>query len=318
MTHVQVTLDHYKNQLFHITMITINELIGLMPQWLGKEATVLPIFGGITNRNFKILIDDVPFFVSISGHNTHLLDVNWYNKSYNARICGEAGISPKLIRRFSQQKALVFQFLSLPLCTIESLNTSAVQQRLVNSLKVLHCGGKFKQDFDMFSLIKLYMGNIEKLNLKLPPEYGKFKKTIWAIGEVLAPYRDILVPCHNDLVPENMMDDGVFVFLYDFDYSGNNDPCFDLGSVSIEAGYDDMQVRDLACAYWGFDSEQIVARIQLHGIMGAVGWSLWSVIQATVSDIDFDFETYVLHRWNQALERMESDAFDEWLRLVTK
>jgi len=288
-----------------------------MPAWLGKEVVIIPISGGITNRNFKVIVNDVPFFVSISGHNTHLLDVNWHNKSHNANICGETGISPKLIRRFSQQKTLVFQFLSLPLCTTTSLNTSAVQQRLVNSLKILHRGDKFKQEFNMFSLIKLYMGNIAKLDLQLPPEYEKFKKRIWAMGEALAPYRDNLVPCHNDLVPENMMDDGEHVFLYDFDYSGNNDPCFDLGSISIEAGYDDMQVSNLACAYWGFDSEQIVARIQLHGIMGAVGWSLWSVIQAEVSDIDFDFETYVLHRWNQASERMESDAFDGWLQDVT-
>ena len=297
-------------------MTTINELIDLMPEWLGKEVTIQPISGGITNRNFKIVVNDVPVFVSISGRNTHLLDVDWHNKSYNAKICGEAGISPKLIRRFSQQKALVFQFLSLPLCTIESLHTVAVQQRLVNSLKILHRGDKFEQDFDMFSLIKLYMENIAKLHLQLPPEYGKFKNRIWEMGEALAPYRDNLVPCHNDLVPENMMDDDEHVFLYDFDYSGNNDPCFDLGSVSIEAGYGDMQVSELARAYYGFDSEQIVARVQLHGIMGAVGWSLWAVIQAMVSDIDFDFEAYMLHRWNQAVGKMESDAFDGWLQSV--
>lgn len=288
-----------------------------MSEWLGKEIIIESISGGITNHNFKIIVNNVPFFVSISGHNTDLLDVNWHNKSYNAKICGEAGISPKLIRRFSQQKALVFQFLSLPLCTTESLNTVAVQQRLADSLKILHCGDKFKQDFDMFALIKLYMENIAKLHLQLPHEYEKFKKQIWDMGEVLAPYRNNLVPCHNDLLPENMMDDGEHVFLYDFDYSGNNDPCFDLGSVSIEAGYGDMQVRNLARVYWGFDSEPIVARIQLHGIMGAVGWSLWAVIQAAVSDIDFDFETYMLHRWNQALEKIESDKFDEWLQMVT-
>jgi len=136
------------------------------------------------------------------------------------------------------------------------------------------------------------------------------------MGEALAPYREKIVPCHNDLVPENVMDDGYRVLLIDFDYSGNNDPCFDLGSISTEAGYDDSQVRELARAYYGLVSEKIVARIHLHSILGDVGWSLWSVIQAENLDIDIDFNEYGLTRWNRAVERMESGEFERWLRKV--
>jgi thiamine kinase-like enzyme len=117
-------------------------------------------------------------------------------------------------------------------------------------------------------------------------------------------------------VPENVLDDGNQVLLVDFDYSGNNDPCFDLGSISVEAAYDDTQVRELAKAYYGLTSEKIIARIHLHGLLGDVGWSLWSEIQAEISDIDFDFKEYGLTRWNRAVERMESSKFDRWLRNV--
>ena len=134
------------------------------------------------------------------------------------------------------------------------------------------------------------------------------------MGEALAPYREKILPCHNDLVPENVMDDGYRVLLIDFDYSGNNDPCFDLGSISVEAGYDEPQVRELARAYYGSVSEEIIARIHLHSILGDVGWSLWSAIQAETSDIDFDFKEYGLTRWNRAVEKMESSEFDRWLR----
>ena len=106
------------------------------------------------------------------------------------------------------------------------------------------------------------------------------------------------------------------VFLLDFDYSGNNDPCFDLGSISVEAGYDEPQVRDLAKSYYGSVSEKITARIHLHSILADVGWSLWSAIQAETSDIDFDFEAYGLTRWNRAVERLESSEFERWFRNV--
>lgn len=296
--------------------ITINEVVELVSEWHGKEISIEPLSGGITNSNFTIIVNGSLFFVSIPGRNSRLLGVDWYNKFYNAKICGEAGLSPKVVQRFPLQRALVLEFLPYSLCSVESLQSLAVQSRLVHTVKVLHSGASFWQDFDMFCLIEYYTETIKDRKLVLPVGYADYREQIWEIGEALAPYREKLVPCHNDLVRENVMDDGNRVFLLDFDYSGNNDPCFDLGSISVEAGYDDTQVRELAKAYYGLVSETIIARIHLHGILGDVGWSLWSAIQAEISDIDFDFNEYGLTRWNRSVERMKSSEFDRWLRNV--
>jgi len=300
----------------HKMAITINEVVELVPEWHGKEISIKPLSAGITNSNFKIVVNGSLFFVSISGRNSRLLGVDWYNKFYNAKTCGEVGLSPKVVRHFPLQKALVLEFLPFALCSVVSLQSLAVQRRLVHTVKVLHSGASFLQDFDMFSLIEFYMKTIKDRKLVFPVGYTNYKELIWEIGEALAPYRKKLVPCHNDLLPENVMDDGNRVFLLDFDYSGNNDPCFDLGSISVEAGYDDTQVKELAKAYYGLVSKKIIARIHLHGIMGDIGWSLWSAIQAEISDIDFDFKEYGLTRWNLAVEKMESSEFDRWLRNV--
>ena len=205
-------------------------------------------------------------------------------------------------------------------CSVETLQSRALQSRLVDTIKVLHSGEKFRQDFDMFSLIRNYVEIIKVRKLTLPEAFVNYKKNIWEIGKVLAPYREELVPCHNDLVPENIMDDGNRVFLLDFDYSGNNDPCFDLGSISVEAGYDDMQIRELARTYLGRDliSENIIARIHLHGILGDIGWSLWSVIQEDISEIDFDFQKYGVRRWNRAVKKTNSSEFPQWLRNMSR
>jgi len=296
--------------------ITINEVVGLVSEWHGKEISIEPLSGGITNSNFKIVVNGSLFFVSIPGGNSRLLGVDWYNKFYNARICGGAGLSPRVVQYFPLQRALVLEFLPYALCSVESLQCLAVQRRLVHTVKVLHSGAGFLQDFDMFCLIKFYTETIKDRKLVLPVGYTDYREQIWEMGKALAPYRKKLVPCHNDLLPENVMDDGNRVFLLDFDYSGNNDPCFDLGSISVEAGYDDTQVRELARAYYGLVNDTIIARIYLHGILGDVGWSLWSAIQAEISDIDFDFKEYGLTRWNRAIERMESSEFDRWLRNV--
>ena len=293
--------------------ITINEIVELVSEWHGKEISIEPLSGGITNSNFKIIVNRSLFFVSIPGRNSRLLGVDWYNKFYNAKTCGEAGLSPKVVQYFPLQRALVLEFFPFALCSVESLQSLAVQRRLVHTVKVLHSGAGFWQDFDMFCLIEFYMETIKDRKFVLPVGYADYREKIWEMGKALAPYREKLVPCHKDLLPENIMDDGNRVFLLDFDYSGNNDPCFDLGSISVEAGYDDTQVRELAKAYYGLVSEKIIARIHLHGILGDVGWSLWSAIQAEISDIDFDFKGYGLTRWNRSVERMESIEFDRWL-----
>ena len=296
--------------------ITINEVVGLVSEWHGKEISIEPLAGGITNSNFKIIVNGSLFFVSIPGRNSRLLGVDLYNKFYNARICGEAGLSPKVVQCFPLQSVLVLEFLPYALCSVESLQRFAVQRRLVHTVKVLHSGAGFWQDFDMLCLIEFYTKTIKDRKLVLPAGYADYRERIREIGEALAPYREKLVPCHNDLLPENVMDDGNRIFLLDFDYSGNNDPCFDLGSISVEAGYDDTQIRELAKAYYGLVSDTIIARIYLHGILGDVGWSLWSAIQTEISGIDFDFKEYGLTRWNRSVEKMESSEFDRWLRNV--
>ena len=43
--------------------------------------------------------------------------------------------------------------------------------------------------------------------------------------------RAATVPCNNDLLAANFIDDGERIWLIDYEYSGNNDACFELGNI---------------------------------------------------------------------------------------
>ena len=43
------------------------------------------------------------------------------------------------------------------------------------------------------------------------------------------------MPCNNDLLAANVIDAGDRVWLIDYEYSGNNDPFFELGNLWSEA-----------------------------------------------------------------------------------
>jgi len=124
------------------------------------------------------------------------------------------------------------------------------------------------------------------------------------------------VPCHNDLLAENYLDDGERLWLVDWEYSGNNDPTFELGNTCQELGYDEGQVTELCAAYFGEASPALLARMHLQMIMSDVGWTLWAAIQARISTIDYDFAGWAAERWARATAAFARPAFEERLRLV--
>jgi thiamine kinase-like enzyme len=125
------------------------------------------------------------------------------------------------------------------------------------------------------------------------------------------------VPCHNDLLCENFIDDGVMLRIVDYELSGNNDPCFDLGNTAQEAEFDDELRAALCEAYFGRVDPQQLARMNLFALMSDVGWTLWGAIQAKISTIDYDFTGYYAARWERACKTMDSAEFPHWLRDAT-
>jgi len=120
------------------------------------------------------------------------------------------------------------------------------------------------------------------------------------------------VPCHNDLLPENIINKDNQIFIIDFDYSGNNDPCFELGNLSVEMKYNENQINQLVKSYYGKVNENVFSRVNLQSIVSDIGWSLWSYIQAENSNLDFDYNTHGTYRLERAINKIESKEYELW------
>ena len=116
-----------------------------------------------------------------------------------------------------------------------------------------------------------------------------------------ASNRDSTVPCNNDLLAANFIDDGDRIWLIDYEYSGNNDPCFELGNIWGECRLSVEALEELVTAYYGRPQRAKTARARLLGLAGKYGWTLWGAIQHAASPLDFDF-------WAWAMERFEGAA----------
>ncbi len=84
-----------------------------------------------------------------------------------------------------------------------------------------------------------------------PTGYDDHAGRFAEIRKALAVLDEGTVPCNNDLLAENFIDDGEKIWLIDYEYSGNNDACFELGNTWASAGSTPSHLDELVAAYFG-------------------------------------------------------------------
>jgi thiamine kinase-like enzyme len=251
--------------------------------------------------------------VRIPGASTELLAVDRVNEIYNARAAAETGVAPPLLHVLPEGNVMIFAFIAGQTMSNERLKAPGMPARIAASLRRLHAGPRFHQDFDMFRLVEFYLETAERYGVRIPDDYRSYLGTVVRIEGAVRRRALPSVPCHNDLLAENYIDDGSQLWLIDFEYSGNDDPCFELGNTCQELQYDDRQMAGLCSAYFGEVTPSLLARMRLYALMSDVGWTLWGAIQAKVSKIDYDFWGYTMARWNRALDVLNGQQLGEWL-----
>jgi len=298
--------------------ITIEEVVHKIEDWQGKQVEIQALSGGLTNSNFRVTVDGEPHFVRIPGASTELLAVDRKNEYHNTKAAAEAGVGPKVLYYLPEHDVMVLEFIDGITMSNESLNAPGMPARIAQSLKYLHSGPRFYTDFNMFRLTEYYLNIVEEYQVHIPKGYPERLPVVKRIEEALLVQPLPSVPCNNDLLAENYIDDGKMLRLIDFEYSGNNDPCFELGNTCQELKYDDARIVEICGAYFGSPTANKIARMKLNMIMSDVGWGLWAAIQAKISKIEYDFWGWALERWGRAEEKMDSDEFSTWLRDVQK
>jgi thiamine kinase-like enzyme len=134
---------------------------------------------------------------------------------------------------------------------------------------------------------------------KIPHDYLEHAGTFGRIRDALTATDQTTVPCNNDLLAENFIEEGDRIWIIDYEYSGNNDPCFELGNIWSECGLSTEQLDNLVTAYYGRPLRHKTARAHLQGIVAKYGWTLWGCIQNASSTLEVDF-------WSWAMERYEA------------
>jgi thiamine kinase-like enzyme len=299
-------------------MSAIEEVVEKIPDWKDRVVIVTPLSGGLTNSNFKVEVDGIPYFVRVPGASTELLAVNRANEYHNSKAAHEAGVGPKVLYHLPEYNVMVLEFIDGKTMSKDSLNEPRMPTRMAQAIKKLNAGPRFLLDFNMFRLTEYYLQICKEHDTKIPDGYAERMPTVQRIEQAMNVHPLPTVPCNNDLLAENYINDGQQLWLIDYEYSGNNDPTFELGNTCQEMQFNDDQIHEICAAYFGETTTDKIARMKLNMIMSDVGWGLWAAIQAKISTIDFDFWGWAIERWGRAVEKMDSREFRRWITSVQK
>ena len=288
------------------------ELLDLVPALQGNRV-VTELFGGLTNRNLKIDVGGKSYVARISTNESSLLAIDRDHEYENSKRAALAGVGAPVVDYVPGRGILVIDFLPGRTYGPGDIGNVDNYPKMATALRALHSGPRFVNDFNMFEIQRRYLNVVEAHGFRLPMRYLSFMPQVKAIRRALEVLDEGTVPCNNDLLPGNFMDDGQKVWLIDYEYSGNNDPCFELGNMWAEASLPPENLEALVHAYYGEHRPEKIARARLLALVGKYGWTLWASIQASVSPLDFDFWSWGMDKFERASAEFDSAEFEGWL-----
>jgi thiamine kinase-like enzyme len=295
----------------------IDEILELVPELTGTDS-VSELAGGLTNTNYKVESHGRAYVVRVSAKDAGLLAIDRENEYENTVAAAEAGVGAAVVAHLPEQGVLVLEFIEGQTQSPEDLRRGDKLDWVAAACRKLHGARRFRDDFNMFRIQQRYLALVQERGFRLPDGYVDYEPQVRRIEEAMAARDEGTVPCNNDLLAENFIDVGDRFRLIDYEYSGNNDACFELGNVWSEANLSLEQLDELIAHYYRRPLANKVARARLWGLMSKYGWTLWASIQDGVSDIDFDFWGWGMEKYERAVAEFEGSDFERLLADVQK
>jgi thiamine kinase-like enzyme len=285
-----------------------------------QEDIKLELLGGaLTNVSYKVTTGGAAYALRLAGEGTSDY-IDRAAEKHNAQVAAEAGVNADVVYFDARDGTMVTRF-------VEGISMNAgdgfgrdsgAPVRVARALKQVHSLGRvFRSRFDVFAAIDGYLDLLRGWRMPLPEDYYEVGQRARAVRLVLEASPAALVPCHNDPWPGNLLDADGRIYLIDWEYSGMNDPMWDLADLSVEAEFGPEQDRTMMQTYHGTGlSPALYSRLEVYKAMSDLHWSVWGFVQHAKGNPAEDFWSYALERLGRSKTRMSGADFGRHLSVV--
>ena len=222
----EIKINNIKEMISKLLDINLDEINSIDP------------VGGMTNKNFKVNISNKDYILRIPGNGTEEM-ISRFSEKYNSIIANKLEIDTDILY-FNEENGLK---ISKYINNAETINPSTAKREdnmklITDILRKLHnSDAKFNNEFDVFNKIEEYEILLKENNGNNFDDYLVVKEKITSLNEIIKQIGIEAVPCHNDTVPENFVKDNEKLYLIDWEYSGMNDPMWDLAAHCLECEF---------------------------------------------------------------------------------
>jgi thiamine kinase-like enzyme len=287
--------------------------LAVLEPYLGRaESEPVALDGGITNRNFRLMLGGRDVVVRLPGKDTELLGIDRAGERAATEAAAAVGVGPEVVAFLTVPPCLVTAFI-----TGRQLDAAEVREHVgevAAALRAFHDGPPLPTRFDAFAIVDAYHATAVAHATLVPPAFPRLIARAHDIRAALTHPEHAPVPCHNDLLTANLLHDGERVRIVDWEYAGVGDRFFDLGNLSVNNGFTEADDERLIAAYFGEPcTSRRFAALRLMRIMSDFREGMWGVVQTAISTLDFDFAAYAEEHLERVAAGLAEPCFPTWL-----
>jgi len=302
-------------------MQEIQEAVSQIPQLRDRDLNEVEVerLGGLTNLVYRLDLGHERLILRIPGQGTEAY-IDRAVEIHNARVAADADVSAEVLYADAASGYLLTRCLDAVVTMTPALfgERQGAPARAAAVLSRLHHSGKsFQFRFELFAMIDDYLAHLDKLGATLPEGYHDVVAAARPVRTALENKPARLAPCHCDPLCENFLDNGERMWVVDWEYSGMNDPLWDLGDLSVEAGFSAAHDLEMMTAYCGGEPPPAqMGRMVIYKAMCDLLWTLWGLIQHANDNPAEDFWAYSITRYQRCQELMNRPEFHTHLAAI--
>lgn len=222
------------------------------------------LLGGMSNYTYVVSDNNKRYTVRVLGENADLF-VKRHEEAYHIPLFESLNITNKTLYFDVKTGIKVAEYVEGDI--LSNINPLDYLDAVTQILKTIHNGPKSKYDYDFFNRLETF----ERINENIPKSYYDLKA--WALKEYEHTYKHIRKTLtHGDSQPSNFIVSKEKVWIVDFEFSGNNDPYYDIacfGNIEFEFA---LRLLDVYLGRKANATE--LKRLYYNRILQAIQWFL--------------------------------------------